>query len=105
LDNFRAALAGFSGADGALHKSPKVLPRIPVIPGYNDSPEDAAGFASLLNETGATEVQLLPFHQFGQNKYHLLGLEYSLAEKKALHPEDLEAFRAVFEHRGVRAFF
>jgi pyruvate formate lyase activating enzyme len=98
--NFRSALAA-----AASGKGPEVLPRIPVIPGYNDSPGDAAAFASLLRSAGAGSVQLLPFHQFGQNKYALLGMEYQLAQKKALHPEDLASFAALFESQGVRAFF
>jgi pyruvate formate lyase activating enzyme len=95
LKNFREALA----------HGLQVLPRIPVIPGYNDSLEDAVGFAALLFSTGAREVQLLPFHQFGQNKYALLGLDYKLAKQKALRPEGLEPYRAVFEQQGIRSFF
>jgi pyruvate formate lyase activating enzyme len=95
LQNFREALA----------RGRQVLPRIPVIPGYNDSLEDAAGFAALLLCAGAQEVQLLPFHQFGQNKYALLGLDYKFAKQKALHPEDIEAYKAVFEQQGIRSFF
>jgi pyruvate formate lyase activating enzyme len=100
IENFRTALAAEAAGRG-----PEILPRIPVIPGYNDSLRDAAAFVSLLKESGALRVQLLPFHQFGQNKYALLGMDYRLAEKKALHPEDLESYRAVFEQRGIHAFF
>jgi pyruvate formate lyase activating enzyme len=99
-ENFRAALAA-----SAAGRGPEILPRIPVIPGFNDSPEDAAGFASLLKAAGAARVQLLPFHQFGQNKYALLGMEYALAKKKALHQEDLTRYRAVFEQQGIHVFF
>jgi pyruvate formate lyase activating enzyme len=98
--NFQAALAAAASGRG-----PEILPRIPVIPGYNDSPADAVAFASLLRSAGADSVQLLPFHQFGQNKYALLGMEYQLAQKKALHPEDLASFAALFESQGVHAFF
>jgi hypothetical protein len=37
----------------------------------------------------------------------LLGVpaEYPLAEKKALHSEDLKSYRAVFEQHGIHAFF
>jgi pyruvate formate lyase activating enzyme len=100
MENFRSALAAEAAGRG-----PELLPRIPVIPGYNDSLRDAAAFVSLLKESGAGKVQLLPFHQFGQNKYSLLGMEYPFAEKKALHPEDLESYRAVFEQHGIHAFF
>ena len=46
----------------------KILPRIPVIPGFNDSFEDARGMSERLHEVGLDEAQLLPFHQFGENK-------------------------------------
>jgi pyruvate formate lyase activating enzyme len=122
LENFRAALrASHPGsavgtctdgtcavgrnAVGESARRLQVLPRIPVIPGYNDSLPDADAFTELLLSAGAREVQLLPFHQFGQNKYKLLGLDYGLAKEKALHPEDLEPYRARFEKQGIRAFF
>jgi pyruvate formate lyase activating enzyme len=98
LDNFRSALGRRASGEG-----PRVLPRIPVIPGYNDGLEDAAAFAELLRDAG--EVQLLPFHQFGQNKYARLGLRYGFDKAKALRPEGLEPYRRVFESRGLRAFF
>ncbi|MDR2029097.1 MAG: glycyl-radical enzyme activating protein, partial [Treponema sp.] len=85
----------------ALRRGRKLLPRIPVIPGYNNSPEDAAAFADLLRSAWALqpgsrpEVQLLPFHQFGRNKYTLLGLDYGMEKTKALYQEDLEPYRAV----------
>lgn len=92
LTNFRAA-----GASGR-----PLLPRIPVIPGYNDRPADAAAFGELLGSLGVREVELLPFHQFGQNKYAMLGLDYGLAEIKALHPEDLKPYKTILENQGVR---
>jgi pyruvate formate lyase activating enzyme len=82
-----------------------ILPRIPVIPGFNAATEDADGIADLLLNIGLTEVQLLPFHQFGERKYELLGKNYSLKAVKALYPEDLKDYQAVFAARGIRAFF
>jgi hypothetical protein len=32
-------------------------------------------------------------------------MEYGLAKKKALHPEDLAGYRTVFEQQGIHAFF
>jgi len=46
-------------------------------------------------------VQLLPFHQFGQNKYEKLGLEYEMAEYKSLHPEDLNGFMQALNKHGI----
>ena len=82
-----------------------VLPRIPVIPGYNDQCADAAGFVCRLKEVRATRVQLLPFHQFGQNKYHLLGRTYAYEHIAALHEEELQPFQQIFLDAGIDAFF
>ncbi|MDD8048083.1 MAG: glycyl-radical enzyme activating protein [Thomasclavelia sp.] len=89
----------------ALEKGIEVLPRIPVIPGFNDSLEDARGLSELLKEVGASRVQLLPFHQFGEKKYELLGKEYSLKNKKALHQEELIEYQQVFLDQGIDCFF
>ena len=43
-----------------------VLPRIPVIPGFNASLNDAINLSDLLIKVKAKRVQLLPFHQFGE---------------------------------------
>lgn len=75
--------------------------RIPVIPGYNDAPENAAGFAKLLSRMHITEVQLLPFHQMGERKYHLLGREYAHAGQKQLHAEDLQQYRQIMLEYGL----
>jgi len=79
--------------------------RIPVIPGYNDSLEDATGFADLLLSLGFTRVQLLPFHQFGARKYELLGIDYAYADAKSLYNEDLLAYQDVFIQAGIDCFF
>lgn len=83
----------------AISQGIEVLPRIPVIPDFNDSLDDAKGIAALLNQVGAKKVQLLPFHQFGENKYHLLGKTYSYENVKALHPEDLTVISRSFRCR------
>ena len=82
-----------------------VLVRTPVVPGYNDSPEEAARMADLLHEVGATRVQLLPFHNLGESKYGLLGRDYGLAGVPNSHKEDLEPYRQVYLETGIDAFF
>jgi pyruvate formate lyase activating enzyme len=94
LDNLRSALAA----------GRNLLPRIPVIPDYNASPEDAAGFARLFVSLDLHRVQLLPFHQFGAQKYAALGRPYALEGVPQLHSEDLEEYRKVFAENGVDAF-
>lgn len=82
-----------------------ILPRIPVIPGFNGELEDAEGIASLLYEIGFTQAQLLPFHQMGERKYEFLNRDYEMTGVKALHPEDLTAYQQVFLDKGIDCFF
>lgn len=89
----------------AIAHGKALLPRLPVIPGFNNSLKDAKGFARLLKEIGAKEVQLLPFHQFGQKKYEKLERDYAYSDTKALYPEDLEDFKDVFAKNNIHAFF
>lgn len=89
----------------AIDNGIEVLPRIPVIPDFNDSLDDAEGLAKLLVEIGAKKVQLLPFHQFGEKKYELLNRDYKYKSKKALHPEELEDYQKIFVDKGLNCFF
>lgn len=87
----------------ALASDVRTILRIPVIPGYNDSPEDMRGFAALLKDLGAKEVHLLPFHQMGESKYQKLGLPYAYAGVKQLNDEDLAGFAAILQEAGIQA--
>lgn len=84
----------------ALQSNTPVVLRIPVIPGYNDSPQDRAGFAQLLDELGAKEVQLLPFHQLGESKYHRLNMPYEWDGIKQLRDEDVNGFAEYLSGKG-----
>lgn len=89
----------------AIDAGKAVLPRLPVIPGYNDALSDAEGFAERLRELGAGRVQLLPFHQFGEKKYEMLDRHYTYTDIPALHESDLEEYRQVFLAYGIEVFF
>ena len=69
LDNLRLA----------LEAGKPLIARIPVIPGFNDKLEDAAAMAGALYNLGVSTAHLLPFHQFGENKYKKLGVAYEMA--------------------------
>lgn len=89
----------------AIEHGKEVLPRLPVIPNYNNSLDDAKNFSARLKEVGAEKVQLLPFHQFGESKYKSLGRDYEFEHVKNLHAEDLKDFQKIFIENGINAFF
>lgn len=66
----------------------KTIVRIPVIPNVNDNIEAIraiAEFTKLMKNIN--EIHLLPYHNFGENKYNLLGRIYPLHGVKEL-PKD-----------------
>lgn len=83
----------------------KYLVRIPVIPGFNDSLDDAEGFVSKFKELGIDEVQLLPFHQFGEKKYDMMNKDYYYKGLKSLHQEDLLDYQKVFMESEINCYF
>ncbi|HGS2817457.1 glycyl-radical enzyme activating protein, partial [Streptococcus pneumoniae] len=89
----------------AFSQNKTIVLRIPVIPNFNNSLEDAEKFATLFNSLNIDQVQLLPFHQFGENKYRLLNRKYEMDGINALHPEDLIDYQKVFLNHHINCYF
>jgi len=83
----------------------QVVARIPVIPKFNSGIPAAKAMAQKLRELGVRQVHLLPFHQFGQNKYTQLGIPYEMEQMKQLHPEVLGNYQQVFLDAGLDCSF
>lgn len=66
----------------------EVIGRIPVIPGFNYSIEDAHQLSKRLIDFGIQKVNLLPYHNFGENKYRLLTQVYPCHMLSNLHKDD-----------------
>lgn len=55
----------------------KITFRIPLIPGLNDTVENIEAIGAFISElNGSHQVEVLPFHNFGESKYKKLNLEY-----------------------------
>ena len=66
-----------------------VIVRAPLVPGYNDSPEELAALGRLLRESPNVErVDLMPYHEYGVSKYEEIGLAYPLAGKVEPYSQD-----------------
>ncbi|MEW5735324.1 MAG: glycyl-radical enzyme activating protein [Thermodesulfobacteriota bacterium] len=77
--------------------------RIPVIPGFNDSLEfhlQAADFIANLPGPVA-RVDLLAFHNWCQDKYDWLGMDWNLRETEAMDPGMLEIPMDFYKEKGL----
>ena len=77
-----------------------ILIRMPIIPKYNDSLEDAYHTAKILKDIGIYDIELLPFHQLGENKYRLLQREYQYLEATQLDKKDILYLKEYYESQG-----
>ncbi|WP_026884163.1 glycyl-radical enzyme activating protein [Clostridium akagii] len=89
----------------AINMGKHVIVRIPVIPTINSSLNDAREFCKLLKTVGAHDINLLPFHQFGEKKYELLNKKYVFQNIDQLHEEDLLEYKNIFIENGFNCYF
>ena len=78
--------------------------RMPVIPGYNDDPENLADIAAFIRSLRRqVPIELLPYHEFGKVKYENLGLPYEPAIRGVSAPsqERMAQLEAQLEAMGV----
>ncbi len=80
----------------------KLIIRVPVIPTFNDTPEEIgaiAKFAASLE--GVNEINLLPYHRFGKDKYDGLGREYLMGDLPSPADEKMQQLKKVAESYGL----
>ena len=84
----------------------EVIIRIPFIPGCSDSKENLEAMVRFLGGLRkVSQIDILPFHQYGRYKYRSLGRGYVLQEAEPLHREDIGCAADFFRSSGfgVRA--
>lgn len=84
-----------------IPSSIKVWLRLPLIPGYNDSPENLQGVGKLGKEINAEKVSILPFHKLGEGKTQQIGKKYALDEVTPSSKEAVQEAQRIIESFGV----
>lgn len=83
-------------------KARKLIIRVPVIPTFNDTEEEIAGIAEFASKLkGVNEINLLPYHRFGKDKYDGLGREYLMGDIPTPTDEHMQKLKAVAERYGL----
>lgn len=80
-----------------------VLIRVPLIPGFNDSREDADGFAEYFEkymDTANAKVEFLTYHEFGKGKWEQCGMEYKMKPLR-IQPGTVAFFEKTMTEHGI----
>jgi len=87
---------------GAVHRN--IWMRVPLIPGANDGPEElraVARFAAGI--PGVRQVNLLPYHSTGRQKWQRLGRNGVTTEFQSPSADALAGATAIFQEAGLLA--
>jgi pyruvate formate lyase activating enzyme len=78
--------------------------RVPIIPEVNDSDDQLDAVADFAASVpGVTQVNLLPYHRTGVQKFKRLGREYRLEHVRPPSPNRMESALARFRAFGLNA--
>ncbi len=81
----------------------ELIIRTPVIPTFNDTPEEISAIAKFASSLkGVKEHHLLPYHRLGQDKYAGLNRTYSLSHVEPPTDEKMQSLKEIAEKYGLR---
>jgi len=88
-------------AEKILRHGKPIKIRMPLIPGCNDSEENIRAVIDFVKGLGISEIDLLPYHQLGKNKYQRLGYGYKLKDTETYQKEEVDQCVRNFESSGI----
>jgi pyruvate formate lyase activating enzyme len=74
--------------------------RVPLVPGYNDSPDDLLRLKDFLDAIGAGSVDVLPYHNLGERKLELTGMEGNRLSLPSMNYADAAERTRILEGKG-----
>ncbi|MDY6315411.1 MAG: glycyl-radical enzyme activating protein [Clostridia bacterium] len=78
-----------------------LIVRVPVIPTFNDTPQEIYDIAAFARSIGVKEIHLLPYHRLGTDKYTALGREYLMGHIDLIPKEKIATLQNVASSVGL----
>ncbi|WKD57696.1 Pyruvate formate-lyase 1-activating enzyme [Corynebacterium capitovis DSM 44611] len=84
----------------------RVWVRFVLVPGLTDAPDNIRGVADIVARwsDNVERVEVLPFHNMGADKWHRIGMPYTLTATAPPSAQAVEDARNVFRSRGLQVF-
>ncbi len=80
----------------------KVIIRVPVIPGFNANHEVLCQIIDYAKKLNVPEVNLLPYHSLGKNKWEQMNRDYIYKDLKMMEKSELREYVQYGECQGVK---
>lgn len=85
-----------------IEKSKYIHIRIPLIHSFNDDDESLGGFIGFFSSlSGNFDVELLPYHEYGKEKWLKLGKEYTVTDGFVKN-ETIKKFTDTFNRHSIK---
>jgi len=75
--------------------------RLPLIPQFNDSMKNINSIISFLKEVGRNEINILPLHHLGREKYKIINREYTGLNYLIPSTENMQKVKQKFTEAGI----
>lgn len=86
-----------------IQEMTKTVIRIPLIPGVNSDIKEFTDIIKFVKTLeNVNEIHILPYHNFGESKYYLLGRDYQLSKIKKLNEEYVDKLKNIVEEFGYK---
>jgi len=89
-------------AAASAKREGRLVIRVPVIPGFNDSEENLEATAGFMKKNGLDEINILSFHRMGASKYEQMGKAYKCAALQPPSAEAMAGLARIFEPFGIK---
>ena len=95
LENASKLATGFTG---------RLVFRMPVIPGFNDDAAHVHELSAFLKAIGKDEINILPLHHLGREKYKLVGQTYYTTDFNSPSKESLLHIQSLFAEHHIKCY-
>lgn len=82
----------------------KIMIRMPVIGGFNDDIENLSKLIQFMHEYSLIEINILPFHTFGESKWRQLGKSYDYKTGVPVSNMQLEEIQNLFLQNDIACY-
>lgn len=83
-------------------KGSNIYIRMPIIAGVNDDDENITKAVDFLSKLNIIQVNLLPYHKMGMDKYRRLNMQYKLSGEETPTEETMNQIAEKFKKAGIK---